>query len=172
MNESQSNIEEFFKNHKKDLSRVIELSLKVKEGIEAIDPFIHQNTSVVCPECKKICCVNRHAYYNSEDLVYIYALGLTPHEYKQVDDKEPCQFLSEAGCRLERSIRPSGCNWYFCGPLYDSMEKTPQEYAEFDEALRYLAEAWMEMINEFRNKYREIAGDEMMVTDIVRNYTI
>jgi len=170
MNKPQFHIEEFFKNNKKDLSKVIELSLKVKEGIEEIDPFIHQNTSVVCPECEKVCCINRHAYYNSEDLIYIYALGLTP--YKHLDDKEPCQFLSGNGCVLERSIRPSGCNWYFCGSLYDSMEKIPKEYTEFDETLRYLAEAWMEMIKEFRKKYREIAGDEMLVTDIVRNYTL
>lgn len=170
MNEPQSHIKEFFKEHKNNLSRVIELSLKVKEGIELIDPFIHQNTSVICPECEKVCCVNRHAYYNSEDLVYIYALGLTPHEYKQVDDKEPCQFLSEEGCRLERSLRPSGCNWYFCGSLYDSMEKTPLEYAVFDESLRDLAEKWMEMINEFSKKYREITGDEMVVADMVKKY--
>jgi len=158
MNELPYHIEEFFKDHKKDLSRVIELSLKVKEGIEAIDPFIRQNTSTVCPKCKKVCCINRHAYYNSEDLIYIYALGLTPHEYKHVDDKEPCQFLSVNGCVLERSLRPSGCNWYFCGPLYDSMEKTPLEYEEFDEALRELAETWMEMIKEFQKKFREITG--------------
>jgi hypothetical protein len=158
MNNPHYYIEEFFRNHKKDLSRVIELSLKVKEGIEEIDPFIHQNTSVVCPECEKVCCINRHAYYNSEDLIYIYALGLTPHEYKPVDDKEPCRFLGEKGCRLERSLRPSGCNWYFCGPLYDSMEKTPLEYEEFDEAWRELAETWMEMIKEFRKQYHKITG--------------
>ena len=145
------NIEEFLKNHKKDLSRVIELSLKVKKGIEAIDPFIQQNTSIVCPKCEKVCCINRHAYYNSEDLIYIYALGLKPREYKHVDEKDPCQFLSEKGCILERSLRPSGCNWYFCPSLYDNMEKTPgNAYAEFDEALGWVAGLWMEMINEFK----------------------
>lgn len=172
MNKPQYHIEEFFKNNKKNLGNVIELSLKVKEGIEAIDPFIDQNTSIVCPECENVCCINRHAYYNAEDLIYIYALGITPHEYKPVADKKPCQFLSEEGCRLERSIRPSGCNWYFCGSLYDSMEKTSQEYAEFDEALRDLAEKWMEMINEFHKKYHEITGDEMMVSNTAQNISI
>ena len=169
MNELQYQIEELFNNHKKNLSKVIELSLKVKEKIDEVDPFIQQNTSVVCPECEKVCCINRHAYYNSEDFIYIYALGLTPHEYKNIDDKEPCQFLSEEGCRLERSLRPSGCNWYFCGSLYDSMEKTPKEYAEFDGTLRDLAELWMEMINEFRKVYSELAGSEIMLADLVKN---
>lgn len=57
-------------------------------GIQRIDPFIQQHTSMVCPRCQAVCCLNKHAYY--------------------------------------------------------------KDYDEFDNALRKLAELWMEMIDEFK----------------------
>ncbi|MEW6117541.1 MAG: hypothetical protein AB1553_11655 [Nitrospirota bacterium] len=143
-------IEGLFQKYGGKLTRVAALAQKVREGVQRIDPFIQQHTSMVCPRCQAVCCLNKHAYYNDEDFIYIHALGLTPHDYEQRDDTEPCQFLSQEGCRLERTVRPSGCNWYFCDALYESMEKAGKAYDEFDDALRKLAELWMEMIDEFK----------------------
>ena len=130
--------------------------------ISNIDAFIQQHTSVVCPECRKVCCVNKHAHYECDDLIYILALGLEPHSYEQRTDHEPCQFLSATGCRLDRTVRPSGCNWYFCDALYDSMEKASgKEYTAFDVSLQELADLWMELGAEFRGKLRKIRGIEL-----------
>jgi hypothetical protein len=49
---------------------------------------------------------------------------------------------------MERSIRPSGCNWYFCDSLLDRMEVMP-DYKIFDDSLRDAAELWLEMMEEF-----------------------
>lgn len=85
-------LEEFFRNHNEDLGRVADIARKVRKGIQAVDPFVQQHTSVVCAQCLNICCINRHAYYNDDDLIYIHALGLRPHEYEHREDTEPCQF--------------------------------------------------------------------------------
>jgi len=158
----EENIRGLFQTNKEDLPGVFELARQIRALISAIDAFIQRHTSVVCPECLKVCCVNKHAYYASDDLIYIRALGLEPHSCEKRADHESCQFLSGTGCRLDRTVRPSGCNWYFCDALYDSMEKAPgEEYAEFDHALRDLAELWMELGAEFRRKFKELRGTEL-----------
>lgn len=145
-----------FRHYEGRLDKVCLLAGKVRDAIQAVDAFIQHHSAIACPRCEDVCCENRHAYYNYEDLVYIHGLGLTPHDCEQRDDAAPCQFLSPQGCRLERALRPSRCNWYFCDALYDSMEKAPGEaYARYDESLRSVAELWMEMIEEFR----KVTGD-------------
>jgi hypothetical protein len=154
-------IEEFFQSHREDLGRVMDIAQEVREWIRAVDPFMQQHTSVICPHCRKVCCINRHAYYNHDDLIYIYALGLKPYEHECREDTEPCQFLSGKGCKLDRTVRPSGCNWYFCDSLFLSMEKTSgKAYVEFDDSLQKLADLWVELITEFRVTFRKITGHE------------
>lgn len=160
-------IEDIFLSHKEKLGRVIDLSLKFKAGMQEIDAFIQQNTSVVCIKCHKKCCVNRHACYTCEDLVYIYALGLKTQEYRERNESQPCHFLSEGGCRLERAIRPSGCNWYFCDALYARMEKAPgSAYADFDNSLQELCSLWMDLTDEFLLQINAIAEHEMHMADL------
>ncbi|MDI6889495.1 MAG: hypothetical protein QMC83_00935 [Thermodesulfovibrionales bacterium] len=74
-------IEEIFHKQGHKLQRVKELVQRVKEGIEKISPFIQQSTEAVCPNCTDVCCINKHSYYNYEDLVYIHALGLKFPDY-------------------------------------------------------------------------------------------
>ncbi len=148
-NHTIKHLEESFLKHGHRLQKVKELALQIKDRIEKISPFIQQTTRTVCPDCKDVCCISKHGYYNHEDLIYIHALDLKPPDYEfGRKDSEPCQFLSESGCSLDRPFRPSGCNWYFCEPLLDHMEKMP-DYQEFDNSLRDIAELWMEMMKEF-----------------------
>ena len=156
------NIEQFFRYHKEDLGRVITLAQQIRETIRVVDSFIQQHTSVVCPGCGRVCCINKHAHYECDDLMYIYALGLEPHGYEHREDSEPCQFLSPSGCILDRTVRPSGCNWFFCDDLFDSMERTQgRAYDEFDDFLTVLADLWIELGAEFRMAFRKIKGVEL-----------
>jgi hypothetical protein len=149
-------IGEVFNNQSYKLQRVRELAQKVKEGLDKINPFIQQSTEVVCPQCANVCCINKHGYHNSEDLVYIHALGLQLPDYNfDRDDSSFCQFLSKKGCVMPRSVRPSGCNWYFCDPLLEYMEARP-EYGEFDDGLRDVAELWLEMMDEFHRATKKM----------------
>jgi len=150
------NVEEVFNNQSYKLLRVKQLAHKVKEGLEKINPFIQQSTEAVCSKCTSVCCINKHGYHNSEDLIYIQALGLPLPDYNfDRDDATPCQFLSDKGCVMPRSVRPSGCNWYFCDSLLDHMEARP-EYGKFDDDLRDVAELWLEMMDEFRRVIEEM----------------
>jgi hypothetical protein len=142
-------LEESFHNHEHKLQKVKELARKIKDGIEKINPFIQQTTQTVCPDCRDVCCIHKHGYYNFEDLIYIHALGLKPPVYEfGRKDSDPCQFLTENGCSMERPFRPSGCNWYFCDFLLNHIEKSP-DYSIFDSSLSDIAELWLELTEEF-----------------------
>ncbi len=160
-------IKEVFLNHRGELRRVIEISMKIRQGIQAIDSFIQKATSAVCPRCARVCCVNEHSSYSCEDLIYLYALGFEPAGCGQTDPDVPCRFLSPEGCRIRRTLRPSGCNWYFCASLYEAMEKAPSRtYKDFDDSMFDLAELWMEMIREFLLESKNLTGYDIPVADL------
>jgi hypothetical protein len=142
-------IEKIFSSHAKQLQKVKEFGWKIRSDIEKISPFIDQSTRAVCPDCKNICCIKKHGHYNYEDILYLNALGLKPPSYEfEGKDTDPCHFLSENGCTLDRQFRPSGCNWYFCDSLLNHIEQTPT-YQKFDDILREIAERWLAMLDEF-----------------------
>lgn len=142
-------LENIFRNHMHRLHKVIDLARQIRQGLDGISPFIQQATQSVCPRCRDVCCIAKHGYHNHEDHVYLYALGLSPplHEFWR-DDHEPCQYLSENGCSMDRSVRPSGCNWYFCEPLFDYLELQP-DYRKFDDSFHEIAGLWLAMTEEF-----------------------
>jgi len=155
-NQITSHIEDIYQNQRHNLQKVKELAQRIKKEIEKISPFIQKSTEAVCPQCKDVCCLSKHGYYNYEDLIYIYALGLKPphHDFGK-KDSTPCQFLSDKGCVMDRSVRPSGCNWYFCDILSDHMERRP-EFGAFDDNLRYIAKLWLELMDEFTRVIKNI----------------
>jgi len=152
-------IKTLFEESGAELLQVKTMACKIRDGINQIDSFVQQVTAAACPSCEKVCCINRHGYYDCEDLIYIYALGLKLLVYKEcVKDTEPCQFLSMYGCTIERSIRPFRCNWYFCNPLLEYMEKGPQrQYREFINRFHEIIELRAEMIKEFLIKTGQAA---------------
>ena len=144
-------LEKFFINNGDHLHEVKGLAQTIKIRFEKISPLIQQTTRTVCPHCADVCCISKHGFYNFEDMVYLCALGVKPPSIGPArNDSDPCRFLTENGCSMERAVRPSGCNWYFCDPLLEVIEKRP-DYHAFDESLRDLAELWLEMIDKFSN---------------------
>ncbi len=146
-----ANIENIFKNNKDALRNVIKKADKIRQLIHKINYFIQQNTSEVCPYCEKVCCINYHAYHDFEDIIYLYAIGLNIPQYTEgIKDTDPCQFLSENGCKIERAERPFRCNWYFCEPLLRHMEEGPAKpYREFINIFHEIIEIRREMLNDF-----------------------
>lgn len=128
-----------------------ELAYQLRIATDGVSPFIQQITSAVCPSCEKVCCIDRHGHYNDQDLIYIRALGTEPPSYKEgVIDTDPCQFLSESGCTLERSVRPFRCNWYFCSSLLEYMEQgPPKPYREFIGRFQRIVELRGAMLEHF-----------------------
>jgi len=149
-------IQSLFSRDQDKTRQVRLIACRVQEAISGINRYIEESTSAVCPSCRTVCCRNKHGYHTHEDLIYLYALGLQPPQNDSAgQDADPCYFLTAKGCSLPRTMRPSGCNWYFCDSLYDHMEKRPG-YEAFDRALEDLAGLWMEMVGE----YRKITGKD------------
>jgi hypothetical protein len=125
----------------------------VSSAVEKAGSFIERHTSEVCPACPEICCINRHSYHETADLVCIYALGYRPSAYrKDVGDREPCQFLGREGCTVGRPLRPHRCNWYFCTPLLDRIQAVPaRTYRWFIDGQRTINRRREDLVNAFLN---------------------
>ncbi|RJQ16658.1 MAG: hypothetical protein C4560_09300 [Nitrospiraceae bacterium] len=130
---------------------------ELKAAFNAASPFIQKHTALVCPSCKMVCCLNKHGNHDKNDLVFLSALGMAhlcspPFINEDVDrkDTDPCRFLSETGCSLERWMRPYRCTWFFCDPLLESMkEDSGSAYREFINSLKILTLIRQKLIGEW-----------------------
>jgi len=149
--EALSLLRYLFSHHNSDLCEMNRLAMALRQNIDAVDHFIQQNTAQVCPDCQKVCCINKHGYYDYQDLIYIVSLGLMPPLYRQgIVDTAPCQFLSQCGCVIERSIRPFRCNWHFCSSLIAFMASGPaRPLRKFTLQFKVLQALRQEMIDFF-----------------------
>lgn len=122
------------------VSDLKERALELKEAFRAVSPFIEKHTSIVCPECEQVCCVDKHGIYDKNDIVFIEALGGTgPYDIADRQETDPCRFLNDAGCSRERWMRPFRCTHFFCDPLLKSLEKDNAKlYRAFLEYLQCL----------------------------------
>lgn len=146
------------------LCKVKDLARQIYMSIENIEPLVERTTQSICPSCANVCCIHKHCFFNTEDLVYMTALKCSPPPVRfDIREEEPCQFLSIKGCILKRSMRPSGCNWYFCDALLEYFEKTA-DFQSFEENFSVLAECWLEMTEEFyRIAHCSINQEELFI---------
>jgi len=154
-------VEELFAKYGDDLEEVRVLAEGVSDAIETAGTFIERHTSVVCPECLQVCCINRHSYHELRDVVCIHALGeKLPAYKKEAWDTEPCQFLGEKGCTLGRPLRPHRCNWYFCAPLLEHIQTvSAREYRRFVAGLRDINEKREGLFMTFANALKGAGYD-------------
>lgn len=155
-------LDRLFGERRGELTGVVRYAHTVRALMEEVSSFIQQTTALVCPGCEKVCCVNRHGYYDHRDLIYIYALGLRHPEYREgLEDTAPCQFLSASGCALERPVRPFRCNWYFCVVLLEYMETGPAKpYRKFVNRFREILETRRKMLEAFSETARRLPCQE------------
>jgi hypothetical protein len=100
-----------------------EIALELREALNTLSPFIEKHTAVVCPECRNLCCADRHGRYDEKDVFFLTQLGADIPAY--TDDRGgtgACRFMTETGCSLERWMRPYRCTFFFCTPLLKSLE--------------------------------------------------
>jgi hypothetical protein len=95
--------------------------------------------------------VNRHAYYEHEDIIYILSLGLeTPLFGNSGVDSDPCRFMGSHGCMVSRPLRPYRCTWFFCTPLLASMQNdSTVVYRKFIGSLEKITRKREDMLNAF-----------------------
>jgi hypothetical protein len=164
-------LDQFFTEQRDELTGVVSYARTLSARMAEVSSFIQQNTSVVCPGCEKVCCVNRHGYYDHPDLIYIHALGLRHPEYREgMADMDPCQFLSVSGCTLKRSVRPFRCNWYFCAVLLAHMENGPAKpYREFVNRFQEIIGVRRRMLELFAATIRVLARHEKELFSLYTN---
>jgi len=141
-----------FESYPREAENIRCLALEVKTGIEAIDPLIQEMTSEVCPYCKSSICTNLNGRFDWCDLIYLAALGLELPPFRDgLRDEEPCQFLAERGCILTRTMRPHRCNWWYCEPLLEVIEKwPPRKQRMFISSMEKITLTRKRMCNEFK----------------------
>ena len=149
--------------HGDEFQKVKALAHEVSDLILSLDHYQQQGCHAVCPGCMEVCCINRHAYHEHEDIVYLMALGEKIPTYGVgVPDMDPCQFLGEYGCSINRNLRPHRCNAYFCSPFLEYMQEgSAPAYRRFVNDLELLTRKREEMLEAFfrsRMLYKTTSG--------------
>lgn len=116
------------------------LAIELKEIFEIISPYIERHTSLVCPTCEDVCCIDKHGHYDNDDLIFLKALAVEAYQEDDVrKETEPCRFLTSKGCSLERWRRPFRCTSFFCDPLIKSLQADdPKLYRAFVDYFNHL----------------------------------
>ncbi|MBI5666345.1 MAG: hypothetical protein HZC49_14845 [Nitrospirae bacterium] len=127
-----------------------EIAQEFKAAFDLVSPFIEKHTSIVCPDCEKVCCIDKHGRYDENDLAFLNALGAkTHHDLPDREETDPCRFLNEKGCSLARWERPFRCTQFFCNPLLKSLENDNAKlYRTFVEYLQYLISVRQRLLDE------------------------
>lgn len=128
--------------------RKIELARELRDAFNAVSPFIEKHTALVCPECNKVCCKDKHGRYDSDDLVFLKALGVDiPHNQHEQNESDPCRYITGQGCSLERWMRPYRCTFFFCDALMKSLENDNAKlYRAFVEYFKHLVSLRQELL--------------------------
>jgi len=124
----------------KEVVDVKDLALEIKATFDLLSPFIEKHTLVVCPDCKKVCCADRHGLYDDDDLSFLNALGEEScQESGSFNKNDSCRYIYETGCSLERWRRPYRCTFFFCDALLKSIESDdPKLYRAFMSYFQHL----------------------------------
>ena len=100
------------------------LAKDLKDAFNMVSPFIEKHTAIVCPDCEDICCKDKHARHDHDDLVFMKVMGVDiSSDNLGLEESDPCRNMTQTGCSLERWMRPFRCTSFFCDPLLKSMEE-------------------------------------------------
>jgi hypothetical protein len=126
-----------------------ELACELRQTFDLISPFIERHTSIICPQCEDVCCIDRHGRYDEDDIRFLNALGIEVVMNNNAGgETDPCRYLTEKGCSLPRWKRPFRCTHFFCDPLLKSLETDdPKLYRAFVDYLQHLIYLRQRLLN-------------------------
>ncbi len=124
----------------KSQTDIRELAHELKDTLITISPFIEKHTAIVCLDCKKVCCADKHGRFGNDDIAFLTALEVDiPHQPIDREETAACRYMTETGCSLQRWMRPYRCTLFFCTPLLKSLEQDdPKLYRAFDDYFQHL----------------------------------
>ncbi len=140
----------FFKKiNVSDYPEIKNYAEKYKIYMLRLDPVIEYFTSKVCPYCGTVCCRQKFALPNKEDMITFWALDIDIPNYDfKKDINSSCQFLSHTGCNLPRLYRPFRCTWYFCDALWLQIEINLSNF-NIETGLKQLRSARDKLVSNF-----------------------
>ena len=126
-----------------------ELASEIKEAFNTVSPFIEKHTAKLCPDCKHLCCKDKHGRYDQDDIKFLKAINeVIPPAQLERHESGPCRYMSENGCSIERYLRPFRCTHFFCNPLLKSLEEDNAKlYAAFIEYFKHLISVRQKILN-------------------------
>ncbi len=140
-----------------NLKRIKKCAGELFQFMTMADSFIQKHTEAVCAVCTTVCCINRHAYYEHEDIIYLLSLGLEVPVFESSGaDSDPCRFMGSQGCTISRSFRPYRCTWFFCTPLLARMQNdSAVAYRQFIRSLEKMTRKREDMLIAFIDLIRK-----------------
>lgn len=143
-----------------ELAAARQAAERIRTLIDAVDPFIQDQTREICPHCTSVCCIDRHGAFDLHDLVYAFCLCLpVPRYERHRQETDPCQFLAPSGCRLPRHERPFRCTWYFCETLITQGQNLPaKQVRKYQAMFSDLLSARIEMLHRIQ---KSLSGDPL-----------
>ncbi len=103
---------------------------RIRQVLIDLSPMVEEYTARVCPDCRDVCCKQRHGIMDEQDMSFLSALGAPFPLYEPGRPLDgPCQFMGTEGCVRPRWLRPWRCTSYFCNALLDAMNSGPQKTA-------------------------------------------
>ncbi len=123
-----------------NISNKTEIAREIKDTFDLVSPFIEKHTSLICPDCKKVCCADKHGRYDSDDLSFLKTLEVDVSQQKSgCNETGQCRYITDTGCSLQRWMRPFRCTSFFCNPLLKSLENDNAKlYDAFNEYYQHL----------------------------------
>lgn len=149
-NRAVHSLADIFSSESPALGQARNAAGRMRELINAVDPFIQEQTAVVCPRCTTVCCIDRHGSFDLHDLVYAFCLELPVPRYEAIrEETDPCRFLAPTGCILPRHERPFRCTWHFCDTLIAHFQTlSARRVREFNRTFQHLQEVRAEMLHQ------------------------
>ena len=104
-------------------SRLTKIDLKLPKRIanliasciEWLDIPMERYSEITCTKCINPCCKAQEIYYNLADILYLVAYGKAiPLGQTRTRKCDPCRYLGDTGCTLDRRFRPYICTWFMC----------------------------------------------------------
>jgi hypothetical protein len=128
----------------------IAVAEKLKKLLIESSPLIEEYTSVVCPDCRDVCCMQKHGRYWKGDAAYLNALGCkVPHRDESRSLEGPCESMGPRGCDQPRWLRPLKCTSYFCEPLIKALNNGPSRKSRrLSSLLQEMADLYRELVPE------------------------
>ena len=102
-------------------------ALEIDQLQRILFPILDYQASVVCSACLDPCCLEKEAYFQVPDLLFISALGHESPDSAGPVPPKGCRFFFDKGCTLPRPSRPFVCNEFFCEPFKNTFHQESQE---------------------------------------------